>query len=208
MKAAVEKMKAAQHETWREKQVTRRLLQEKDDEVLGLLAISQQEMDLSIAEAEINFKAQATEADRCRDQLLQERQHFWKKALKSREIQAAKLGRDQKEFAAMKDHLQTKHRKEIAQLNADIEERENMQTKCRSAAQKEKEKRRATEQCLVEQRKKMKLMKLRVEDTEHELQVCDESCVAMHTNPHAYSSRGMEPTFFSQLHRWLRFLQR
>jgi hypothetical protein len=96
MKAAVEKMKAAQHETWREKQVTSRLLQEKDDEVLGLLAISQQEMDLSIAEAEINFKAQATEADRCRDQLLQERQHFWKKALKSREIQAAKLGRDQK----------------------------------------------------------------------------------------------------------------
>ena len=75
MKVAVEKMKAAQHETWREKQVTCRLLQEKDDKVLGLLAISQQEMDLSIAKAEINFTAQATEKDRCRDQLLQERQH-------------------------------------------------------------------------------------------------------------------------------------
>ena len=89
---------------------------------MGLLVISQQEMDLSIAEAEINFTAQATEADRCQEQLLQERQHFWKKAIKSRDIQAAKLGRDQKGFDAMKDHLQTKHQKEMAQLNADIEE--------------------------------------------------------------------------------------
>ena len=106
-------MKAAQHETWREKQVTRRLLQEKDDEVMQLLEVSQTDMEAAIDRGKAEFDVHIKAENRRQQRVSNKQQHLWNKAMKSRATAWGRKEADRRGFDAVIRHLKDEHNKEM-----------------------------------------------------------------------------------------------
>jgi hypothetical protein len=196
--------KEAEHQNWRERQVTRRLLQDKDDKVMQLLEVSQLDMEEAIADAKVKFDSKLKAEERSHIRLNNQRQHFLDRALKSKASATARAESNRRAFDAVIQQLKFKHAMKIKQMQSSIDRvTKTMDTtndanliklKCmqqkldtlKSKVHEERQRRRSAEQRTIGIRKdcqtKMQDMHIFLTDTEAQLKVSDKSCVASNTN--------------------------
>src|SRR6056300_629884 len=114
-------MKEAEHQTWRERQVTRRLLQDKEDEVLQLLEVSELDMAEAIAKATADFQLNLKSEERQQLKLRNEGKYLSNKAAKSHASQRSKMDAERRGFEAVIKQIKDQHSKEVARLNTTIQ---------------------------------------------------------------------------------------
>ena len=90
-KVAKQQVKEAKHETWREKQASRVLIQEREQDVLDQLEDAQVMMGDAIREGKASYEAKMEAQLECQEKIVNERQHFWDKALRRKAIADAKM---------------------------------------------------------------------------------------------------------------------
>ena len=93
-KVAKQQVKEAKHETWREKQASRVLIQERDRDVLDQLEEAQLMMDDAIREGKASYEAKMEAQMECKEKIINERQHFWDKALRTKVIADVRWSRN------------------------------------------------------------------------------------------------------------------
>ena len=126
--SATDRAKEAEHQTWREKQFTRRLLQEKDDEVVSLLEEAQHDIEDEIRAAKSKYEAKLAAEERGRKRAVNEAKHSRDKLARSRDklarskaAQQAKRDAERRGFDAMITQLQAKHAEATERMNATID---------------------------------------------------------------------------------------
>ena len=119
-KAAIESAKKAEHETWREKQTSRMLLEKGNREALDDLADAREEINSAVEKAKAEYMAKIEAMDGCKIQIRQERQEWWDRMQKSNE----KQGKERSGFEAIIKHLEEKQNRVVARLNTQLNDRD------------------------------------------------------------------------------------
>lgn len=121
--AATERAKEAEHQTWREKVVSRKLIDAAQKDVLDELEEAQLEMEKAIAEKKAQYEAQLEADDQHSKALREERRVWWEKISKSKETAEAKLEAESRGFEALIDHMKKKHARDMNRLNTRIDDK-------------------------------------------------------------------------------------
>ncbi len=186
-------MKEAEHQTWREKQASRRMWQEQNRDVMDELQEAQKMMEERIKEAKEKYEEKIRTEDLCRQKVISERQKASEKLSRAKEGQLAKLESERSGFNAVISQLKQRHSGELAKLKEHIDshnsamlklerkhqhkmkELESKVAEQKAAIHDEKIRRRRTEQRAVDMKKEcreqLRAMKLWVEDAASQLKV-------------------------------------
>jgi hypothetical protein len=122
--SATERAKEAEHQTWREKLVSRKLIDAAQKEVLDELEEAQLEMEKAIAEKKAEYEAKLKADDQHSKALREERRVWWEKMAKLKETAEATLVAESRGFEALIDHMKKKHAREMNRLNTRINDKD------------------------------------------------------------------------------------
>ena len=121
---AKEKAKEAEHQTWHEKHISRKLIAAAKMDVLDELEEAQLEMERAIAEKKAEYEAKVETEMQHSKTLQYEHQHWWDEISKSHATANAKLEAERRGFEAMIEYMKQKHSREMNRLNTRIDDKD------------------------------------------------------------------------------------
>ena len=172
-------MKEAEHQTWREKQASRRMWQDQHRGVMDELQEAQQMMEEKIKEAKEKYEEKIRTENLCHQKVISERQKASEKLSQTKEVQRAKLELERSRFNAVIFELKQRHSDELTKVQDKMKELESKVTEQKAAIHVEKIRRRRMEQGAMDRamdmkkecREQLRAMKLWVEDAASQLKV-------------------------------------
>ena len=81
-------------------------------------------MEEAIGKASAAYEAKMEAEKNCKDQIRDERQHFWEKVARSKATAEAKLESERRGFQAIIDHLKQKQSREMNRLNTRLDDKD------------------------------------------------------------------------------------
>ena len=123
---AIERAKKAEHETWREKQASRLVIQSENKNILCELEDAQIKMEEAIKQASRNYKLQVESTLQHNNLIRSERQRFWETVQQTKEKGNIKLEKESQGYEAIISHMQNKHTKEVNRLKEGIKHNETL----------------------------------------------------------------------------------
>ena len=115
-----------EHETWREKQASRLVIQSENKNILCELEDAQIKMEEAIKQASRNYKLQVESTLQHNNLIRSERQRFWDTVQQTKEKGNIKLKKESQGYEAIISHMQNKYTKEVNRLKDGIKHNETL----------------------------------------------------------------------------------